>query len=166
MLTETLVVSTLVSVVLVSLYLQFSTVTKNYEKSFNYNNVNDLYATYNIENFIKNDGTFLRDLKLRYNSENALKYLEILPDCTASNNNKYSLASCQNFLTLTNFYGIQKILFVSANPSITDAGYENLADPNLENFIKAIKNNEYNNDLYRIIVKFDNLEYASLVVAE
>lgn len=169
MLTETLVVSTLVSVVLVSLYLQFNTVIKNFNRSSNYNKVGDLYALYNVEKFIKKDNNyqFYNDLK---NNLGNSKYSEIMRACNQNNasQKKYSLSSqnCSTFSDMIIFYGIEKILFTHANPDFKEADYQQLNDPNLEYFIKNIKNQNSNEGLYRLIVKFGNLEYATLVIAD
>lgn len=170
MLTETLVVSTLVSVVLVSLYLQFNTVIKNFNRSSNYNKVGDLYALYNVEKIIKKDNNYQFYGALKSKFDNSTKYLEIMKTCNSSNDlqKKYSLSSqnCTTFSDMTNFYGIEKILFTHANPDFKDTDYQQLNDPNLENFIKNIKNQNSNEGLYRLIVKFGNLEYATLVIAD
>ena len=52
MLVETLIVSTLVSTILVVLFVQFNNIVKNFSKDFHYNNVSELYATQNIKKFI------------------------------------------------------------------------------------------------------------------
>lgn len=183
MLTETLVVSTLVSVVLVSLYIQFNTVVTNYNKSFKNDTVNDLYGVYYITNFFKktdsNDGvgTLLEQAKTYLSNGN--KYLEFNTSCISSDSSVYTLNDLQNCITfqsITDYYNLNdvdnngkkigRILFVNAKTEFTESDLEDLNDYNFSRYILSIKNNDVSIDDYRLIVKFDNLEYANLIVVE
>lgn len=55
MLTETLIVSTLLITVLLIVYMQFKTVNRNISNSFSYNNVSSLYNLYNVKLFIEQE---------------------------------------------------------------------------------------------------------------
>ena len=49
MLTETLIVATMLITILLVMYVQFKTVIRSYQQSFKYNTVNNLYSLYNIK---------------------------------------------------------------------------------------------------------------------
>lgn len=177
MLVETLVVSTMVSTILVILYLQFNTIVRNFNKDFHYNSVNDLYAVQSMKKMILNDnnGNFYTNLKnilannLRYNGQ---YFLEIRTDCNASSGNVYRLDStCATFNRLTNFYQAKRIIFTMEAANLKDTDYNNINNVQLEKFIKDINesqkkldNSTANN--YRIIVEFANNSYATLKMAE
>lgn len=179
MLVETLVVSTLVSTILVILYVQFNTIVKNFNKDFHYNSVNNLYATQNIKKFILNDdnGNFYTNLKNLLNqsiANDSNYYLTIVTDCSGNGTNSYQTNNCSAFTALTEFYQVKNILFTMDYIDLKDSDYDELSNPNLESFIKSIKNvssanvDEDNKVVlydYRIIIEFNNYEYATLKIA-
>ncbi len=174
MLTETLVVSTLVSVVLVSLYVQFSTVVSNFNKSYKNDNVNDLYAVYYISNLFKKTPNLYDTLKSEVDSKLNIdkKYIEINTNCDSSNSSIFTLSTAQNcsaLASISNFYDLNnkgRIIFMRADVPVTDADLSGLDDYNFSNYIKSIRRDNVTQSDYRLIVKFDNLEYANLVVVE
>ena len=52
MLTETLIVATMLITVLLVMYLQFKVVMRSYNNSFKYNTVNNLHSLYNVKQYI------------------------------------------------------------------------------------------------------------------
>ena len=54
-LVETLIVTTFVAGVLIYLFIQFSNLSQNYEDSYKYNTVENLYSLRNIRDFILKD---------------------------------------------------------------------------------------------------------------
>ncbi len=175
MLTETLVVSTLVSVILVSLYIQFNTVVSNFNKSYKNDNVNDLYAVYYISNFLKKAPNLFQQLKNDVDSNLSngnKKYLEINPSCDNTNSSIFTLSSEQNcsaFESITSFYNLKnkgRIILMRADVVATNDDLDGLGDYNFIQYISSIKTDNVSPSDYRLIVKFDNLEYANLVVVE
>lgn len=171
MLVETLIVSTLVSTILVMLYVQFNNIIKNYYKNFDYNNVNSLYATNNIKKFIlqDNDGDFYSNLKIYLNQNiesNSGSYLKIITNCDDNNNISYRTNLCESFSTLTNFYGIKQIIFTTEVTNFSDSEYKELNSPNFTNFIKNLGTNSSatasESNSYRIIVEFENNKFSTL----
>lgn len=166
MLVETLVVTTLATSVLITLYVQFNLIVKNFNKSFHYNNVNNLYATHNLSELIQKDGdgSFYNNLiiLLMNKYETGPHFLEILPGCGSNTDVSYSTNSCDLFQKFTSFYSVEKILFTFNIIDFTDDDYKLIDDPNFETFIKSIKGSNDDNYDYRIIVKFTNSEYATL----
>lgn len=180
MLVETLVVSTLVSVVLIGLYVQFNNIINNFDRDTRYNNINNLYAAQNVKNFILNErmGQFYNDLKtiLSTNIQNkSSRFLTILTDCSTNSTNAYKLedATCANFTKLTEFYKINRIIFTLDTVGLEEVDYQLLDSSNFERFIKRIKNNtevKYDDNGvrihdYRIIIEFEGNEYATLTIA-
>lgn len=177
MLVETLIVSTLVSTILVVLFVQFNNIVKNFSKDFHYNNVSELYATQNIKKFIMldNNGEFYTNLKAFLNESitaNNDFYLKIIPNCSNNNLNAYRTSDCEKFSKITEFYGVKQILFTMEYVDLKDSDYTSLDSPNFVKFIKSINGNKNikineNNELtydYRIIIEFENNRYATLKV--
>ncbi len=66
-LTETLIVSTMLVTVLVLMYSQFKNVTKSYDQSFQYNKVDSLYALYNVKKYIQKENYVTLAARLQTN---------------------------------------------------------------------------------------------------
>ncbi len=178
MLVETLVVSTLVSVVLIALYVQFNNIVNNFDRDSRYNSVDNLYATQNVKNFILRDatGNFYTNLKNLLDEnirEGNSHFLKIITNCSGNSANAYQTNACTNFDYLTRFYNIKQIIFTLETVGLIDIDYQLLDNSNFERFIKSIKNDaevKYDDNGnriydYRIIVEFENNEYATLTIA-
>lgn len=170
MLVETLVVTTLVSTVLIFLYLQFTNIVNNFNRNLKYNSVNNMYASHDIKELILKDqnGTFYTNLiqLLTTNINNhTTNYLEILTTCDTKSG-AYNLVDCENFKEITDFYEIEQIIFTLEGNKLTDNDYTKLNDSYFKNFIKSIENNsntENNNkNIYQLIIKFKNQKYANI----
>ena len=59
MLTETLIVATLLITVLLFMYVQFKNVMRSYERSFKYNTINNIYALNNVKKYIESENYVL-----------------------------------------------------------------------------------------------------------
>ena len=151
MLTETLVVSTLIVSILIYLYLQFTNVYNNYQNSFIYNTPDALYNCNNIKTFLIND-----------NIENIIKnenltnnYYVDLKTYTNYNENNYKT-------TLFSFLDVNEVILTKDN--LTDIK-NNLGSLNfsvgLKNFIKYTKSTGEEN-VYRLFVSYNNGTYASI----
>ena len=150
---ETIAVSVVIMTSLVIIYTQFISVNNSYNRSFQYNNVNGLYITKNIRDFI--------------NNENSLNKL-----ITALGNNTYlDITSCSNeyFIeygyceTLFEYSGVKTVLFTNEDitnlkKDITSTSY----NQTLKDFIMRINNSVEDN--YRLIVEFDDETYATLKI--
>lgn len=175
MLVETLVVSTLVSTILIGLYLQFNNIINSFNKDFNYNSVDNMYAVQNVKKFILNDnnGDFYNTLKSILNEQitkGTSNFVEIYTNCSNNSGVNYRLDDCTNFSTLNTFYNVERIIITKEFVDLKDSDYKTINDPNLEKFIKSIKSEYTAEDYesnkaiynYRIIVKFKGNEYATL----
>ncbi len=79
MLTETLIVSSFISVVLLYMFVNFRKTYQYYEKTFTYNTVNSLYATNHIKKYIMSNEVDYGDIKNTL--EGATQYKD-LTDCS------------------------------------------------------------------------------------
>ncbi|MCI8778973.1 MAG: prepilin-type N-terminal cleavage/methylation domain-containing protein [Bacilli bacterium] len=178
MLVETLVVSTLVSTVLIALYVQFNNIVNNFNRDFDYNSIGNLYATQTIKKFILKDadGNFYKNLKTELEkkiSDDKFYFLEIAPACDGVDEYLYSIPNCNIFSELTSFYQVKKIIFTRESAELKETDYPLLDSQNFVTFINSIRNDPapmfddefkqiYN---YRIIIEFENNEYATLIIA-
>ena len=126
---ETLMVSTFIIVVLIYLYIQFSSIKQSYSKSFKYDTISSLYSLKEVDKFI-NDKFGYSELKENVDNEEN-RYIELY------NNNKCSLVNfssdysyCDKLMENLN---IKTLLFISS-----DTTY-------LKNKMKT--NNPYSNKL-------------------
>ena len=146
MLIETLVVTSFVSGILLFLFIQFNILNKNYDDSYKYNNVDDLYAIRGVSDYL--------DTEL----------LAINNVITAVNENGYSdITDCEVFaeknycLKLFELYNIKKI-FITEN-FVDEELFFNYND-GLKNFISKISGE--GKQRLRIIVEFNDSKYATL----
>ena len=104
MLTETLIVSTMLIAVLIILYVQFKNVTRSFYESFTYNTVGSSYNLYNAKLYIEQSNYSMIAEKLK-------------------NNNYVDLTNCPGiYFTNTNYcetlfkkLGIKKIIMTNEN---------------------------------------------------
>lgn len=152
-LAETIAVSTVVVTSLVIIYTQFISISDNYNHSFQYNNVNNLYLLDNVRSFISNDNSLNSLISALENNT----YLDI----TGCSNEYFTeFAYCETLLYYAN---IKTILFT--NEDITNL--KNIIDTTnysetMKTFIKRINNSTEKN--YRLIVEFNDNTYATLKI--
>ncbi|MGE5455509.1 MAG: hypothetical protein ACM3O4_00160 [Ignavibacteriales bacterium] len=157
MLVETLVVATLIISILIYLFVQFQTIIKSYNSSFTYNTVDAVYGVSNIRNYILNDG--YEELKAFQDStSNVNGYIDIT-NCSAD-----YFEESEYCLTLFDQLNVKKVIF-------TDSDLSNLKNSNLTfddklkkyiNYLKYTKGE----DLYRIIVEYENETFGSLKISK
>jgi hypothetical protein len=171
MLFETLVVSTFVLGTLIFLYVQFSAVKRNYDITFKYNTIQDLYYIKNISDILTKDGyqSLITALEAEENGfidisaydNNGEENLEI----SYYTHPEYNLSTF--YKKTVNSIGAKTVLFT--NSDITA----------LQNYIKS--SNEYSNDFkefilsrsaenemafYRLIVEFDGNTFAEITIGK
>lgn len=147
MLTETLIVSTMLITVLLILYVQFKNVTRSFYASFTYNTVGSSYNLYNAKLYIEQSNYSLIAEKLKTND-----YID-LTDCPGSyfTHTDY----CE---TLFAKLGITKIIMTNENLySLID---DNDFNGDFNDFLNSI---DYEStDGYRLIGTFKDGTYASI----
>lgn len=145
-LAETLIVTTFVAGVLIFLFIQFSTLSNNYNDSYKYNTVEGLYSLKNIRDYIISDSDFLTYIEENITSA---QYIDIT-DCELFTDTKYcsllfELENIKNiYITLNNF---DKTIFEQDRESLKD-------------FINKI--NSEGNETYRIIAQFNDDTLATI----
>ncbi len=149
MLTETLIVSTMLIAVLVILYVQFKNVTRSFYESFTYNTVGSSYNLYNAKLYIEQSNYSMIAEKLKNSS-----YVD-LTNCpgTYFTNTDY----CE---TLFNKLGIKKLIMTNEN--LYDLTKNNDFDSKFDDFLNNI--NYENKDGYHLVSSFNDGTYASIKV--
>lgn len=142
-LAETLVVTTFVAGVLIFLFVQFTSLSKNYEDAYKYNPVEGLYSARTIKDYIKSD---FANIETKINDSDIVD----LKDCSLFTEKKY----CLKLFELEN---IEKIFLVK-NKFDKDifVGYDNT----FKKFINKIQ--PEGEEKYRLLVEFSNSSYATI----
>lgn len=149
--TEVLIISTVVMGLLIFMYAQFKNINRNYQYSFKYDTVQSMYLTNNIVNYI-NDGSY--DLLVENLNNSGIGYLDITScsvyDFTTSN-------YCQILFEKSN---VEQILFTKEDLIELKTNMYNLEE-SMKEYIKNIKTSNLQND-YRIIVKYKDQTFATM----
>lgn len=171
LLTELLVTATLVATVLIFLYAQFYNVKRGYEKSFNYNSVNNLYTLGNVRSFLIESGQIDVLISMTNGAEDILSsstpYYEI-----SKNNYDIIRLDKSYFLKLIEFSNIKKLYFTRENLTELRNKFDSLNSTNaasevetLRKFISYIdfdKNGDRNR--FRLIAEYNDGSFATLLV--
>ena len=150
MLAETLVVTTFVAGVLIYMFIQFSNLSQNYDDSYQYNTVEDLYSLRNIRDFIVED-------------EEALTLIED----SILNDGMIEITDCNNFteinycLELFELENIKTIIITNNNLDKELFSNFNIGFKKMVNKIKSGGSQKY-----RILAEFNNSTYATIRFGE
>lgn len=152
MITEALIVSTIVLGILVFMFSQFKSISNGFNQTFKYNTVENIYKANEIKMFIETDATD-NMISLLNNSETG--YLNIT-ECNISTYNDVNFCKY-----LYEKLDIKSVLLLSEDvTSVANSDMENI-DNGTKNFIKYIKNN-YTGNYHRIVVSYNDGTYATL----
>ena len=150
MLAETLIVTTFVSGILVFLLIQLITLNANYEYSYKYNTVENLYSLRNIVDYIKSDDDAIERIEEKIVD---VGYLE-LTDCFFFTEQDYCLKLFESEhisnLFITDNY-IDKDLFFNY-------------DDEFKKFVSKI--NGEGSQKYRIVAIFNDSKYATIRIGD
>lgn len=145
LLAEAFIVSTFVLGVLIFMYIQTRNIINNYNKSFSYNTISDIYVTKEIDKYFKSKILVTRDDIDQLNSDGYL-------DITTYNDMMSSIIESAK---------IKKII-VSLSSMDWDTNILNV-DTKFKDYISWVKkNNSDTNYDYIIITEFKDDTYASL----
>lgn len=149
--TEVLILSTVIMGVLVFMYAQFKSINRNYQYSFKYDTPEAMFLANNIVNYI-NDRNYDKLVELLNNTDKG--YIDIT-ECNINNSNLISYCS-----SLFQKSEIEQIIFTEENliklkQNINDFNNE------MKNYITQIKPMNEQSD-YRIIVKYQDGTFASM----
>ena len=146
MLVETLIVTIFVSSILIFLLIQFTNLSNNYDKTYDYNKVEDINSLKNIIYYIEND-------------QNAFSYIQ----STVTYNNYLNITNCDIFAEkeycekLFELENIKKII-VSTNKVNYDLFKKH--DEKFKIFVNKIKNE--GEQKYRLIASTNNNTYVTV----
>ena len=149
-LVETLIVSTIIASILIYMFVQFNKLDENYNESFRYNDVDDLYKLDSIKEYI-----------------NSLDNESII-NIGSKINNVDMIVMNKNDDTYTNIEYLDNQIDLLANLDIktlilTKADINNVDTSNLSKTLKnMIKKIDNKSDNYRIIAEFNNGECATI----
>ncbi len=152
MITEALIVSTIVLGVLIFMYAQFRTINNGFNQTFKYNTVENIYKTNEIKKFIETDATN-NMISLLNESKNG--YLNIT-ECNISTYNDINFCKF-----LYDKLQIKSVLLLAEDVTNVVNGNMDDIDVGTQNFLKYIKNN-YTGNYHRIVVSYEDGTYATL----
>lgn len=156
MLVETLIVSVFILATLIFLFVQFQKIESGYSKTYNYNTTDRLYATYNIREYILNNG-FETIATILDNSIDNYVDISFCPS-------EY-LLNTEYCNSLFSYLNVKTILFTKENTTDLISDFKNINEigENFKSFIKYIKFDDEATK-YRLIVEFKDETYASLKI--
>lgn len=149
--TEVLILSTVIIGVLVFMYSQFKNINRGYQYSFKYDTPEGMYLANNIVNYI-NDGNYDKLVELLNTKPEG--YVDIT-ECNIDNSNLITYCNA-----LFQKSDIEKIIFTEENLTKIKQNMNNLEN-DLKNYINQIKTTNEKND-YRIIIKYKNNTFATM----
>lgn len=149
--TEVLILSTVIIGVLVFMYSQFKNINRGYQYSFKYDTPEGMYLANNIVNYI-NDGNYDKLIELLNTKPEG--YVDIT-ECNIDNSNLITYCNA-----LFQKSEIEKIIFTEENLTKLKQNMNNLEN-DLKNYINQIKTTNEKND-YRIIIKYKDGTFASM----
>lgn len=154
MLIETLIVSTFITGTLLYVFIQFNQSYHHYNKTFNYNTINNLYNTLQIKNYIMDRDVYILEQKL---NDDELAYIEI----SSCDDDLFGEPDyCENLFAALD---VAKIYFTYNDLTKFYLLLDNNIDQDIMNFIDYISFKEGALG-YRIIAKFNNDTFATLKI--
>lgn len=149
--TEVLIISTVVIGILIFMYAQFKNINRNYQYSFRYDTVQGMYLANNIVNYI-NDESY--DLLVEQLNSSGLGYLDIT-GCSVFyfNTSNY----CQMLFDKSE---VEQVLFTKENMIDLKSSMFDLSE-DMKEYINNISPTNSEND-YRIIIKYKNNTFATM----
>ena len=152
-LVETLIVSTIIATILIYVFVQFNALQSEYNESFKYNDVDDLYKLDSIKSYINSlDNTAKTNIITKITSDDI-----IIMDKEDNTYTDITYFDNQNDL-LTNL-GIKTLILTKADINNVDTSS---LSKNIKDMIKRIDNKS---DNYRIIAEFNNGNAATITIS-
>ena len=166
LLTELLVTATIVSTVLIFLYVQFYSVKKGYEKSFEYNGVNELYALGNVREFLSDTGQIDALVDMVRGPEkifNPVPYTDIISNHLYGTNENYFNALITNSKIVKLYFMDEDITSVINYINRINGTEAASSVATLKKFLGYI-DYDRNGSSYRLVAEFTNGSFATLLV--
>ncbi len=151
-LVETLIVSTIIASILIYMFVQFNKLDENYNESFRYNDVDDLYKLDSIKEYINSlDNESIINIGSKINNDDMI--------VMNKNDDTYTnIEYLDNQIDLLANLDIKTLVLTKADINNVDTSS---LSKTLKNMIKKIDNKS---DNYRIIAEFNNGECATITV--
>lgn len=153
---ETLIVSVFILTTLVFLFVQFQKIDTNYNRTFKYNTTDNLYAIYNIKQYLVENGLNTLSTALIVNN---YKYIDIT-NCPSA-----YLTNTNYCLSLYATLKIKTIIFTKQDITTLIADLDNISaiTEDTKDFVRYI---QFNNETakYRLIVEFTDGTFGTLKV--
>ena len=151
-LVETLIVSTVIATILIYIFVQYNHISRKYDESFKYNDVDDLYKLDSIKEYINSlDSNSIFNIESKINDDDI-----IIMD--KSDDTYTNIEYLDNQVDLLNNLDIKTLVLTRAD--INNVDTSNLSNT-LKNMIKKIDNKS---DNYRIMAEFNNGTSATITV--
>ena len=151
-LVETLIVSTIIATILIYVFVQFNALQSEYNESFKYNDVDDLYKLDSIKSYINSlDNTAKTNIITKITSDDII--IMANEDDTYTN-----ITYLDNQVDLLTNLGIKTLILTKADINNVDIGD---LSKNIKDMIKKIDNKS---DNYRIIAEFNNGNAATITI--
>ena len=149
-LVETLIVSTIIASILIYMFVQFNKLDENYNESFRYNDVDDLYKLDSIKDYINSlPNAKKSDISAFINSNTLINIFKI-------DDNYSNIEYIDNQQNLLDNLDVKSLIITSSD--VHKINIDGLS-PNIKKMLKKIKNKS---DNYRIIVEFNNDNLATI----
>lgn len=142
-LVETLVVSLVVATILIYIFVQFTNLKNNYDESFRYNDIDNLYQLEQIKNYIN---SMPANMKEEISSAITTDTYYIIDSTSALEFEK----------DLINEIGAKTLIITYAD--INDINTTSFSN-NIKKMLKRVNNKSSN---YRLIVEYDNNKVATM----
>ena len=152
-LVETLIVSTIIATILIYVFVQFNALQSEYNESFKYNDVDDLYKLDSIKSYINSlDNTAKTNIITKITSDDI-----IIMDNEDNTYTNITYLDNQNDLLIN--LGIKTLVLTKADINNVDTSS---LSKNIKDMIKKIDNKS---DNYRIIAEFNNGNAATITIS-
>lgn len=149
--TEVLVLSTVIIGLLIFMYSQFKNINRSYQYSFKYDTVEGLYLANNIINYINEDNY---DMLVEQLLQSEKGYIDI----TTCDINQFNTSSyCQKLFEKSK---IEKIIFTEENLKKIKEN-QNDFDEEFNSYINQLQTLDSQND-YRIVIEYQNGTFSTM----
>ena len=145
---ETLIVSIVVSTILIYIYVQYSNLQNNYDESFRYNDVDNLYQLREIKEYINSRlDTYKNDILNEINTNSVF--------IISKENLEFNNASNYDSIIFNNL-NIKTLIITKAE--VIDIDTTNLSN-NVKNMLKRVNNKSSN---HRLIAEYEDGSVATM----
>ena len=170
---ETIVVTVVLTVALITIYATFNSVLTNEKKHMAYDDTGYMYRTFYVQNFLANLN--IKGYINNYFSDNSILIKQLYCNDVSlyhDNEEMHSMSVvCEKLINIPETLDIKNVYITRYDLSnLKNCIYNNCSDANLKknienldlafiNYIKSLKPNQFYNDKYRLIIEYEESEY-------